>query len=349
MSATDSRDIQDRVREASQRKRPLRIVGGDSKNFYGRKTVGDRLDISSHSGIVSYEPSELVITARAGTRLSVISNTLAGSGQMLAFEPPGFGEAATLGGTLACGFSGPRRAQLGSARDYVLGINLINGSGDWLHFGGEVMKNVAGYDVSRLQVGAMGTLGVITEASLKVLPMPPGEITLGLEMTQADAIAYLNRLGAKPLPVSASLHRNNRLMLRLSGNESAVKQARNAIGGEAIEQGELLWEDVREHRLPELATNTLWRLSLPPATPPLPGTDNAIIEWGGALRWINGDSEQDFFSLCAKAGGHATRFRSSEDRDDMFQPLAPPLAKLHGRLKERFDPQLILNPGRMYA
>jgi len=337
------------VKAALDAGKPLQIIGSGSKSFYGREPVGDPLRINGHTGIVHYEPTELVITARSGTSLAEIESTLAENGQMLPFEPPSFGEGATLGGTIACNVSGPRRPYAGSARDFVLGCKLINGDAEVLHFGGEVMKNVAGYDVSRLQCGALGTLGVLLDVSLKVLPKPETELTLARECTEKQAIDTMNRLGGQPYPLSAASYDGNQLYLRLSGSEAGVDAARNHIGGDVVSDGNGFWQKLNNHRLPFFeGEQTLWRLSLAPATPPLSLKGRSFIDWGGAQRWLRSDETPEHIrKTVARVGGHATQFRNG-DRRQPFHPLEPGLMSLHKRLKRSFDPQGVFNPGRMY-
>ena len=331
--------------------RPLRIVGSSSKDFYGRIGEGDALNVSGHRGIVAYEPTELVITARAGTRLSEIEAALATHQQMLGFEPPYFGDGATLGGTIACGISGPRRPYSGSARDFVLGTRIINGSGEILTFGGQVMKNVAGYDVSRLMVGALGTLGVLLEVSLKVVPRPEQEITLTQTIDAARALTTIADVNARPLPLGGCCYGDGILYIRLAGVAAAVATARAAIGGDALTNDAEFWRDLREQRLEFFGNNTpLWRLSLPPAAPApnLPG--RWWLDWGGAQRWLRTDAPTaSIFDAARALGGHATLFRGGDRRATVFQPLPEPLAQLHRRLKHAFDPRGVLNRGRLLA
>ena len=332
----------DRIRDAADRKTPLLFRGGGSKDFYGNEPRGELVDTRSHAGIVDYEPSELVITARCGTPLSHVEKVLAEKNQCLPFEPPHFG-AATFGGCVAAGLSGPRRAAAGALRDFVLGVKLIDGRGRIMQFGGRVMKNVAGYDVSRLVAGSLGTLGLVAEASLKVLPRPPLELTLRLEMDEARALDSMNRWAAEPLPVSATLWHAGVLDVRLSGSEPAVRDAARRIGGAEVTAD---WSAVREQTHPFFAGDAaLWRLSIPSVTPPL-GMP-VFIEWGGALRWTRrGDGLRD---IARRAGGHATLFRSADKSVGAFAPLEPVLVRLHRQLKSAFDPAGILNPGRLYA
>lgn len=337
------------VLEAMSAKRPLRIVGGDSKAFLGRETKGEPLSVSEHKGVVSYEPTELVITARAGTPLREIESVLAAQGQMLPFEPPAFGDTATLGGTIACNLSGPRRPYAGSARDFVLGCRLINGRGEVMHFGGEVMKNVAGYDVSRLQAGAMGTLGVLLEISLKVLPRPEAELTLVQTCAANQAIETMNRLGGQPYPLSAAGHDGTHLYIRLSGSESGINAARARIGGDQPPTTDDFWRQLKEQKLPFFdGDSPLWRVSLSPAAGMLNLQGKTFLDWGGAQRWIrSGETAGRVRDLAKKNGGHAQLYRGG-DRDQSYHPLDPGLMMLHQRLKQSFDPNGILNPGRMY-
>ena len=329
---------------------PLRIRAGGSKDFYGGMLTGEVLDVAGHRGIVAYEPTELYLTARCGTPLADIEAALAEKGQMLACEPPRFG-GATFGGCIAAGLSGPRRQQAGSVRDFVLGVQLVDGTGQVLNFGGQVMKNVAGYDVSRLIAGSLGTLGVIAEATLKVLPRPVAEETRVFELNAAEALARLNQWGGQPLPISASFWHDGRLWLRLSGAGAAVAAAGRKLGGELAANPETHWQSVREQTHPAFAGQPLWRLALP-TTAGDPGLDGlCAIEWGGAQRWYAGEQEA-IRGAAAKAGGHAVLYRAPESlrcREGAFAPLSPALLALHRRLKKTFDPRGILNPGRMYA
>ena len=347
--------LAEKVREAVRAKQPLQIVGGGTKQFYGRAPTGERLELAGHSGVVSYEPTELVITARSGTTLKDINTTLAEHGQMLPFEPPAFGEHATLGGTIACNLSGPRRPYQGAARDFVLGCRLVNGNSDVLHFGGEVMKNVAGYDVSRLQCGALGTLGVLLEVSLKVLPRPEADMTLVQECNAQEAIDTMNRLGGQPVPLSAACHDGNKMFLRLSGSEAGIVAAHKRIGGDVYDKSAEFWQQLNEQQLPFFdGDSPLWRLSLAPATPILNTKGRTLIDWGGAQRWIRSDEPMDQLrALATRAGGHATVFRngainSDDNNGQPFHPLDAGLMQLHERLKQSFDPHGIFNPGRMY-
>jgi glycolate oxidase FAD binding subunit len=345
-----SQALQQRVQAALQEKTPLKIIGGSSKAFYGHVSRGEPLDLSDHTGIINYEPTELVITARSGTPLSEIEAALAEHNQFLPFEPPYFGATATLGGTLACGFSGPRRAYSGAARDFMLGCQIINGKGEIMHFGGEVMKNVAGYDVSRVMVGALGTLGVLLEVSLKVLPRPEREITLMQQCSEKEALALMNEWAGKPLPLSASCYGDGHLSMRLSGTEKAVTASADAIGGDVVEQGAEFWEGLREQST-EFFNNAsrLWRISIPGATDPLPLSGQQLIEWGGGQRWWRTEEDVDVIrTMAEQRGGHATLFRGAEQGEAVFHPLSKELHQLHKNLKQAFDPHGIFNPDRLY-
>jgi glycolate oxidase FAD binding subunit len=344
------------VRDAGRSERGLRVRGGGTKDFYGQALEGEVLDTRGYSGIIAYEPSELVITARCGTRLAEIESAMREHGQMLAFEPPHFGEDATLGGAAAAGLSGPRRQSAGALRDFVLGVKIMDGRGEALSFGGQVMKNVAGYDVSRLMAGSLGTLGIILEVSLKALPLPPAEATLKLELPEDKAIEALNKWGGKPLPISASAWIGGELGVRLSGAAAAVKVAREKIGGQLLDaaQAERFWAGIREQADPffRRAIETaapLWRISVPSATPPLKLPGEPLVEWGGALRWLCSNADaRTVRDAARRAGGHATLFRGGDKAVGVFQPLSPALMKIHRELKREFDPHGIFNRGRMY-
>jgi glycolate oxidase FAD binding subunit len=332
-------------------RKPLRLRGGGSKDFYGGVAAGEILDTRDCAGIVSYEPTELVITARAGTPLAEIESVLATRRQALVCEPPHFG-AATLGGAVAAGLSGPRRATAGSLRDLVLGVKLMDGEGRELNFGGQVMKNVAGFDVSRLITGSLGTLGLILEVSLKVLPLPAGEATLRFQWSQDKALDAMNRWAGQPLPLAATCWQADVLTVRLSGAQAAVAAARQKLGGERVEAQEAtaFWSALREQTAAFFAGDApLWRLSVPSVTPPLAFPGATLLEWGGAQRWMRGDgAASGFQQAAAKAGGHATLFRGGDKTGGVFASLPPALMEVHRRLKQSFDPYGVFNPGRMY-
>jgi glycolate oxidase FAD binding subunit len=352
-----------RVRAAADAGRSLRIRGGGSKDFYGEQLQGELLETSELAGIVSYEPTELVVTARAGTPLADLEAMLAEHHQCLPFEPPHFAGGATVGGVVATGLSGPARASVGSVRDYVLGLTMINGRGEVLTFGGQVMKNVAGYDVSRLVAGSLGTLGLIAEVSLKVLPVAPAEATLKFEMSQADALRRLNDWGGKPLALNAScwLDENGvpTLYLRLRGAVAAVQAACQSLGGERQTSGNVAaeWAALRDQRLPwftERGARDLWRLSVPQTAPVLDLPDAPLVEWHGGERWVRAQRADAarLRQAALRAGGHATLFCRAPDSAPVagrFAPLAAPLDRIHRELKREFDPAGIFNRGRMYA
>jgi glycolate oxidase FAD binding subunit len=352
----------DQIATARAARGTLCIRGGGSKDFYGEAPRGDAvLDTRALAGISAYEPSELVITVRAGTPLAELEAALAERGQHLAFEPPRFAnreggaEGGTVGGMVAAGLSGPARAAVGGVRDYVLGATMLNGRGECLSFGGQVMKNVAGYDVARLLTGSLGILGVICEVSLKVLPLPPAQATLRFELGEADAIARLNAWGGQPLPLNASAWHAGTLVLRLAGARAAVEAAARTLGGEVLadDVARAFWAGLRDQRDEFFAANgsalALWRLSLPPTAPPLALPGEQLIEWGGAQRWWHTDAPtEQVRAAAAAAGGHATLFRAADKPAGAFMaPLAPPLARIHRGIKQAFDPDGIFNPGRL--
>ncbi len=346
--------IVETIMQAAKSQQALCIVGGNSKYFYGNPPAIEQtwLDVTGYQGIVDYEPSELVITARAGTLLQDLEQELEQRGQMLAFEPPHFSPATTLGGCIAAGLSGPRRAYAGAVRDFVLGCKLLDGQGRLLSFGGQVMKNVAGYDVSRLMTGAMGTLGILTEISLKVLPRPPMERTLVMTCTIEKALQTMRACATRSLPVSATCFVNERLYIRLSGMEAAVKASQQQIGGEVDDSGAVFWESIRHHTHPFFCGQPiLWRLSVGPTAAPLPLSGRQLIEWGGALRWFIPEETIAVESIqkwAVVAGGHATLFYGDKSGIPAFQSLPPALLAIHQRLKQQFDPVGIFNPHRMY-
>src|SRR6516165_8314558 len=341
----------ERIAGAARAGVPLRLRGAGTKDFYGEGLTGEVLDLRPWRGIVDYEPSELVITVRCGTSLSEVEAALAARGQFLAFEPPAFGRDPTLGGVVAAGLSGPRRMFAGAARDFVLGTRLLTAQGEVLRFGGQVMKNVAGFDVSRLLCGSLGILGIITEVSLKVLPRPRLEETLSLELPAAEAVAAFNRWAALPVPLSGAAWSQGSAWVRLSGAPAAVRAARERIGGDAVAPSvaEAFWSALRHYQLPFFAADNIWRLSLPPATPPLGLPSEPLIDWGGALRWYaDVPAEIAVREVAQAALGTALRWRGPAD-GSRFHPLPRGLASLHRRLKERFDPTGIFNRGRLIA
>ena len=349
----------DRVKSAQAAGVPLCLRGGGTKDFYGEAPQGEPLDTRVLEGISSYEPTELVVTVRCGTPLETLEATLAEKGQCLPFEPPRFAPGGTVGGMVAAGLAGPARAAVGSVRDYVLGATLLNGRAEVLSFGGQVMKNVAGYDVSRLLAGSMGTLGVILEVSLKVLPAAPATATLRFSMDEAQAIAQLNDWGGQPLPINASAWWDGTLLVRLRGAHAAVQAALAQLGGELIEPSFALpfWDGLRDQRdeffvKAAAAVDggaSLWRMSVPQVAPPLALPGPTLIEWGGAQRWLcSALPAAAVREAAARAGGHATLYRSRDKSAGAFAPLKAPLDRIHRDLKQSFDPSGLFNPGRLY-
>jgi glycolate oxidase FAD binding subunit len=354
----------DRIKQAAASKQTLTIRGGNSKYFYGNAASGEVLSTLANSGIVDYEPRELTMTALAGTPLSQIESLLAQNNQMLSFEPPHFG-AATWGGCIAAGLSGPSRPYHGAVRDAVLGVGVLDGRGQHLHFGGRVIKNVAGYDVSRLMAGSMGTLGALTEITCKILPQPECERTLLLHLERNIAVQTMNMLAAKAMPISGTAWRRSdgvlgQMLVRLSGTESAVVAATKQIGGELFDDA-TFWHDLKEHQLPEFTARPLWRVSIPATTQAksaaLEFPNVIMIEWGGALRWLGGDVPADHvFCLAAHVGGHATLFHrdSKADENDVepevanvFAPLTLPIAEMNQRIRQVFDPHGVFDASRL--
>jgi glycolate oxidase FAD binding subunit len=345
-------DLRRRVTDAHDAQAPLRLRGAGTKDFYGERCDGSVLDVRGYCGVVDYEPSELVITARCGTPLSELESLLAQHQQFLAFEPPAFGGDPTLGGMIASGLSGPRRFQAGAVRDFVLGAVLLCAQGELLHFGGKVIKNVAGFDIARLLCGSLGILGLITEVSLKVLPLPREEHSLRFEVAAPEALALFNRWARQPLPISATAWWSGEARVRLSGAPPALRAARAQLGGELIEASAAAqwWRSLRDHTHAFFSgAGTLWRLSLPSTAPPLSSAGGQLIEWGGALRWWAGDAGgADLRALATAAGGTALHWRGGS-AGSRFHPLAPVVLEIHRRLKARFDPHGIFNPGRLIA
>ena len=369
--------VAERVRDAAQAGTPLRIRGGGSKDFYGQALGGEVLDMSAFAGVISYEPSELVVTVRGGTPLAELEALLAEHGQCLPFEPPHFGPHATVGGMVASGLSGPARASSGAVRDFLLGVVVLNGKGQCLTFGGQVMKNVAGYDVSRMLAGTLGTLGILLEISLKVLPIAPAEATLMCsDLSQQAALDLLNRWGAQPLPLNASCwvrdetssQTQDFLFVRLRGAIAAVGAACprmmadvQAAGGQAVQmdnnQAGADWMACREQSLPFFTQppsldDCLWRLSVPQTTPAMDLPYSPFVEWHGGLRWLwaPASAAAQLRQLAVQAGGHATLFRRAASTPldlPVFTPLSAVQSRIQSELKKQFDPACIFNPGRM--
>jgi glycolate oxidase FAD binding subunit len=351
LNTDNTEQLREQVRNALNNQTALCPRAGGSKDFLGRSVQAPILDCSAHRGIIGYEPMELVLTARVGTPLRELEAVLAEHDQMLPFEPPHFGESATLGGTIACGLSGPRRPYAGAARDFVLGTRVINGHAHVVRFGGEVMKNVAGYDMSRLLTGSMGTLGVLLDVSIKVLPRPNTDITLSFEHSADEAIRQMNEWAATPTPISAACHWAGKTYLRLSGSVSGVRSAQAKLGGELCPEGNEFWYLLREHKLDFFqGPSALWRLSVPATTSPLSLDGPCLIDWGGALRWVRTSaSENTIRAMVSGCGGHAIAYRNTDPAGAVFHPLPDGLLRLHQRIKDSLDPQRIFSPGRMYA
>ena len=342
------------IQQAIARKQTLTVRGGNSKHFYGNTASGEVLSTLENRGIVEYEPRELTITALAGTPLVDIERLLKQNNQMLPFEPPHFGSA-TWGGCIAAGLSGARRPYCGAARDAVLGVSLIDGRGQHLHFGGRVIKNVAGYDVSRLMAGSMGTLGVMTQITCKLLPRPESERTLLLESNRNIAVQTMNMLAAQSLPISGTAWRRGdgvlgQLLVRLSGTDSTVVGAMEKIGGDAFDEANF-WHDLQEHKLPEFAVSPLWRVSVPSTTQAssaaLEFPNTVMVEWGGAVRWLGGEvTAEHVRTLTQHVGGHATLFRGEAEIDNVFSPASAPIAALNQRIRQVFDPHSVFDGNR---
>ena len=347
--ADRSRELVERIRQAIAVNTPLRIVGQDSKAFMGRRAAGEVVSTAGHTGLIEYEPTELVVAARSGTRLDELNEQLEAHGQCLGCEPPEFG-GATIGGTLACNQSGPARPWLGSIRDHVLGIRLVNGRGEHLHFGGRVMKNVAGYDVSRLQAGAMGTLGLITEVTLRVFPRPERRATAVLEMGAVEALRVMSEESREGGPLSGACWVDGRLFLRYSGLDAAVADRLRRRGGAALQGDEIFWRNVREQRLEFFSGDgPLWRISGRSAA--THGGDGPwLLDWGGAQRWLRGSREwPELISLAESMGGQLGLYRGGDRDGEVLHPRTPAQQRLHRALKQAFDPQGIFNPGRLYS
>ncbi|MBK5939831.1 glycolate oxidase subunit GlcE [Halochromatium roseum] len=371
LDTTTEQALIEQVNAARASGTTLAIHGGKTKAFYGNPVQADaELDCSSHRGVIAYEPTELAITVRAGTPLAEVEALLAEQGQEFPFEPPHFGERATIGGMVAAGLSGPRRPYAASVRDAVLGVRMLNGKGEVLAFGGRVMKNVAGYDLSRLMAGSLGMLGVLLEVSIKVMPRPLGRITLVREADQSSALALMQQWARQALPITGTAWLDGRLSVRLAGSDEALSESQRLLGGTtmAAAEADAFWTAVREQRLHGFTTEqALWRISVPPATAAeaIPGVE--LIEWGGALRWLRaGFSAEAIRRSAAAAGGHATLFRASASAsaststststsanaapptDGVFALLSPVVLRLHRELKRAFDPEGLFNPGRLF-
>lgn len=340
--------LQEQVCIAMRQGLPLRIVGGGTKDFYGCPVLGQTLEIAGHSGIIAYEPGELVVTVRAGTRLAVLEEVLRAHGQMLGCEPPHFGAGATVGGMIATGLSGPRRPYAGSVRDYVLGLRCLTGDGAVQSFGGRVIKNVAGFDIGRAMVGALGTLGVILDVTLKVVPLPEAELSVQIDPAGADPVALMSRLGMQH-GLSACCFADGLVLARFSGVERSVRAAITRHAATPWADGAQFWAALREHTHPFFGgPRPLWRLSLAAVAPPLAVPGDWLLDWGGAQRWLKTESSAGLVRAQAAAqGGHATAFRGHARDVPVFHPLHAPLQRLHDRLKAAFDPTSVFNRGRL--
>lgn len=346
----------EQVKSARADKSPLNIVGGGSKQFMGRAATGTDICIAGHSGIVSYQPEELVITARAGTTVSEVQAVLAEHDQTLSFDPPTFGGLATIGGTLACHLSGPGRPWLGSVRDMVLGTRLINGKAEYLRFGGQVIKNVAGYDVARLQAGAMGTLGIISEISFKVMPKSAASVSLVQELEVTEAIRVMNELSAQAKPLTAACWLNNKLYVRLAGAKSAVDGTVSQWSGDVLDNADQFWQDLREQDLPFFSNaKELWRFSIKSSSEHFMPEENCLIDWGGAQRWLSMGNADNHLSktqleiIAEKSGGQVGLFRGGDRSGDVLHTQPEAMKRMYQNLKDSFDPDGLFNPGRLYS
>jgi glycolate oxidase FAD binding subunit len=345
-----SESLQQQVQESIAGSCPLNIVGGGSKNFLGLISDAAPLDVGAHRGIISYEPTELVITARAGTPLGEIETLLAEHRQSLPFEPPRHSPGATIGGAVASALSGPARPFAGAVRDYVLGCKVINGHGQVLQFGGQVMKNVAGYDVTRLMTGARGTLGVLLDVSIKVLPVTEQQVTIESSLDLADALATMLTMKGSNYPVTAACYHEGRLSLRLSGSETGLLPVIADIKGDRVDNG--VWDQLRDQRHPYFDTDTLWRLAVPAGTPALDIDGDWLYDWAGEQRWLKTSANAaDIRESVARHGGHAQLYKAPRELQQsagVEHPLTKKISQLHTDIKHSFDPHGIFNPGRLY-
>jgi glycolate oxidase FAD binding subunit len=348
---SDYRDeIASKIQDAFKQKQALQIKSGNTKHFYGRNIQAETLSVANHTDIIEYEPSELYITARSGTSLIEIEQAVADQNQILPCEPPHFGTTATLGGMVACGLAGPRRVNAGNVRDCILGTEILNGKGELLRFGGKVMKNVAGYDVSRLMCGALGTLGVLMSVSLRLLPKPSCEQTIAIAVDSDTAINKMNQWASTPMPISATFYDGNELYIRLSSSATAVKACKKIIDGHQIEENDIFWNSIKEQTHDFFNSDIpLWRISVPPNTETLNIPGVSVMEWNGALRWYKSDANENTIrSEAERVSGHANLFRGNVTQQ-VFHPLTEPSMKLHKKIKLVLDPASILNPAKMFA
>jgi len=352
MAVIENFSIEDELREqvsvVAANGGEIQIIGGGSKGFYGEAIEALPVDVCAHSGVIDYDPAELVITLRSGCKLVDVQALLAGNGQMFGFEPPCYSGEATIGGMIASGLAGPRRAYAGGIRDFVLGVKILDGRGEFLNFGGRVIKNVAGFDVSRVMVGALGTLGIILEVSIRVVPVVETEATIVFQHPGVDEhIRWINELGSRPLPLSASLWHNGLSRIRLSGSEQGVSHALQQLGGDNCEYD---WAAIKEQKHDFFADGeAITRVALPPASADQLDNENQLIEWSGAQRWLSG--EVDIPALrdqVAEQKAAVCAFRNHDRSVAVFHPLKAAMLKLQRNLKSSFDPAGIFNPGRLY-
>lgn len=337
------------VQAAAKERQALAIRGGGSKDFYGRAMAGEVLDVTGQQGVVAYHPEELVLTVGAGTPLMTIQQLLGEHQQQLGFEPPMFGDTATIGGSIATALAGPARPYMGSVADFVLGVKCLSGRGEILRFGGQVMKNVAGFDVARLMVGSLGCLGILLEVSLKVLPCPPVQATVCCDEPATDSLARMNALAGQPIPLSAAAWVADKTYLRFSGVSAAVEAAIAAIAGEVVPNGAAFWQSLSEQQHAFFRPHApLLRGTVAPATAMFASQLPQLLDWGGARRWYCGEQPLEFSAAVQRAGGYVTQFRNGARDGEVFASLTPPLLQLHRTLKHQFDPMGIFNPGRMY-
>lgn len=357
--------FKEQIQSAISAQKKLNIRGGGSKHWYGDCATGDSLNTKTYSGILDYQPEELVITVRAGTALKDVESALAEKNQYFPFDPPHFGDGATIGGMIATGLAGPGRGQYGGLRDYVLGVKIMDGQAEVLSFGGNVMKNVAGYDVSRLMPGSLGTLALLLDVSIKVLPCPAKAATLKFEIPADQAIIQMNTWASQPLPLSASAwigdSKNGSLWIRLAGAVAAVDAAISKMQAQLSAQliqaleANLFWESIREQTHPFFMDSTvpLWRFAVNPLSKPFATEHATIIEWLGGQRWIKADiSATKVQELASDHQGHATLFRHNNTTNSVFtpitaNPLTAPLAIVQQRVRQTFDPHGIFQTGRM--
>jgi glycolate oxidase FAD binding subunit len=339
------------IKAAAKDKRKLALMGANTKSFIGREIVAEPLSLLDHSGILEYQPDELVLKARAGTRISEVVQALEGHHQMLPFDPPIFDGDATLGGTLACNISGPARPWRGASRDSVLGVRIINGMGEHLRFGGQVLKNVAGYDITRLQAGALGTLGAITEVTFRVLPRPVAKITLMRQTGASDAISFISRARSRPSPLTGAAWVEDKLFLRLEGSENVVARAFSDHSWDEEYEEHSIWGDIRDQKM-EFFTGgePIWRFCVDSGAEHRLQDQPWLIDWGGAQRWLRGSNDKEKMeALAGELRGHVSLFRNGDRNSEVFHTLTRPVQELQLRLKNAFDPYGILNPGRMYS